>query len=425
MAPSRWQFRWLLVAPHRIAFAAAATVLGTGSVWWAAVLLARAFGLAWPWALPPRTVHGLLMSYGFMPMFFAGFLFTAGPKWLRVAPVQARTLVAPLALQLAGWGVLLLAAHGLAGGASAVAGGLGLGAVACGWSWIGWRFVGLLRASRVDDRLHAHLIALAAALGALALWSAALALATGHYAVVRAATLAGLWGFIGLVFLAVADRMIPFFDGAALPRLALRRPFWLLATLVALFGMEAAFAIGDALGGPLAAPLLALQAAVELPAGLLLLMLALRWGRLRNVRIRMLAMLFTGFVWLGLAFVLAGVSHALRSAGLGSLGLAPLHAYTMGFLGSTLIAMATRVSSGQSGRSVAADDFAWRLFWLLQFAVATRVAAGAIETLGAAASGTSLALTVLAALAWAGACATWALRYASWYGRARADGRPG
>lgn len=423
--PSRWQFRWLLAAPHRIAFAAAATVLGASSVWWAAVMLARAFSLAWPWALPPPTVHGLLMTYGFMPMFFTGFLFTAGPKWLRVAPVQARTLVAPLALQLGGWGVLLLAAHGLVGDAGAAAGGPGLVLVASGWSWIGWRFLGLVRASRVDDRLHARLIALAAALGALALWSAAIALARGDYAAVRAATLGGLWGFIGLVYLAVADRMIPFFDGAVLPRFALRRPFWLLGSLVASFGLEAVLAIADALAGPPAPVRLALQAAFELPVGLGLLALGLRWGRLRNVRIRLLAMLYTGFVWLGLAFVLAGVSHALMSAGLGSLGLAPLHAYTMGFLGSTLIAMATRVSSGQSGRTVAADDFAWRLFWLLQFAVVARVAAGAIEGLGSAASGASLLLTVLAAFAWAGACATWALRYIGWFGRARADGRPG
>ncbi len=429
---SRWQFRWLLAAPHRVAFAAAATVFGTSAVWWAAALLARGLSLAWPWALPPATVHGLLMGFGFMPMFFAGFLFTAGPKWLRVPPLEARALVAPLGLQLAGWGVLLLAAHGLGyvaigegSGAAEVAGGLGVAAVAFGWSCIGWRFFGLLRTSRVEDRLHARLIATAAACGAFALWSAAIALATGHYGAVRAATLGGLWGYIGLVYLAVADRMIPFFDSSAFPRVAARAPLWLLSLLIALFGLEAALAAADALTGPLGAPLLAAQAAVELPVGLLLLGLAVRWGLLRNVRIRLLAMLYTGFVWLGLAFVLAGLSHTLQAAGAGSLGLAPLHAYTMGFLGSTLVAMATRVSSGHGGRSVAADDFAWALFWLLQFAVVARIAAGVLEGIGGAAFAAGLPLTIVAAFAWAGACGAWALRYGGWFGRARIDGRPG
>ena len=88
-------------------------------------------------------------------------------------------------------------------------------------------------------------------------------------------------------------------------------------------------------------------------------------------------MLHLGFVWLGLAFALAAASHMLLLAGDGTagLGLAPQHALTMGFFGSLLLAMATRVACGHSGRTLAADDLAWALFWLLQGAVLLRVGA--------------------------------------------------
>ncbi|MEO7008390.1 MAG: NnrS family protein, partial [Caldimonas sp.] len=97
---SRWRFGWLFAAPHRIAFAAAATMLSGSGLWWALVVIARSRGADLHWALPESTAHGLLMTFGFMPLFFVGFLFTAGPRWLGVPPVAARDLVAPLSAQL-------------------------------------------------------------------------------------------------------------------------------------------------------------------------------------------------------------------------------------------------------------------------------------------------------------------------------------
>jgi uncharacterized protein involved in response to NO len=94
----------------------------------------------------------------------------------------------------------------------------------------------------------------------------------------------------------------------------------------------------------------------------------------------------------------------------------------MGFLGSTLVAMATRVSSGHGGRTLAADDTVWRLFWVLQAAVFARVAAA---LLAAAAVDGAMALIAVAAVGWSAVCAAWALRYGRWYGTPRADGRPG
>ena len=48
-----WRAAWLLAAPHRLGFFAAALMLAASALWWCAVLLARACGLAPPWAVPP------------------------------------------------------------------------------------------------------------------------------------------------------------------------------------------------------------------------------------------------------------------------------------------------------------------------------------------------------------------------------------
>ena len=152
----------------------------------------------------------------------------------------------------------------------------------------------------------------------------------------------------------------------------------------------------------------------------LLLWLALRWGLLQSLKIRLLAMLHVGFVWLGLAFALAAFSHGLMAAtdGARSLGLAPVHALAAGFFGSTLLAMATRVSAGHAGRALHADAVVWSLFWLLQLAVVARVAAALWD----AAAGSLLPIS---ALAWAAATVGWAWRHARWWGRPRADGQAG
>ena len=107
-----WRLQRLLLAPHRLGFALAVLLLCASALWWAAVLLDRATGaLGLPLAVSPSLGHAAVMTWGFLPLFFAGFLFTAGPKWLGVAAPNARSLVAPLVLQAAGWLVWLAGIH--------------------------------------------------------------------------------------------------------------------------------------------------------------------------------------------------------------------------------------------------------------------------------------------------------------------------
>ena len=410
---TRWRLARLLTAPHRLGFFSAALMLASSALWWALVLGARQAGVALPWAVAPPLAHGLVMAMGFMPLFIVGFLFTAGPRWLGLPDVAARSLRRPVLAMLAGWALALTGFH-----AQAVLAGLGVALVAGGWSVVVWRFVGLLGRSTVPDKLHARVIALAATVGALALWGAALALALGHATGLRVATQLALWGCLAPVFATVSHRMIPFFTASALPFLDVWRPNWLLWVMLAVLALAGAGAVAELLWWPLPAAVHWALVGVQAPAALLLLWLALRWGLVQSLRIRLLAMLHGGFVWFGLALALAALSQGLQARGGAGLGLAPLHALTMGYLGATLIAMITRVAAGHSGRPLAADDIAWTLYWGLQTAALLRVAAAlwpAAQSL----------LVLLAAAAWALAATGWAWRYGGWLGRPRADGRPG
>ncbi len=414
-ADPRWRASRLLSAPHRLGFFAAAVLLAASAVWWALALAARQAGVALPWAVPPPVAHGLLMSHGFMPLFIAGFLFTAGPRWLALPDVPAHTLRVPVVLMLGGWAVAMPGFH-----AAAPLAALGVAAVALGWGLLLARFVRLLRASPAPDTLHATLVAVSGAVGVLALAWAAIGLGSGRIDLTRVATQVGLWGFLAPTFAVVSHRMIPFFTASALPALQSWRPNALLWVMVAVLWLQGGFAVAELLVWPLPAWARWAQVAFEAPAAVGLLWLAWRWGLVQSLKVRLLAMLHAGFLWLGVSVALAAVSHSLMasSGDAQSLGLAPLHALGLGYLGATMIAMVTRVASGPSGRPLAADNLAWGPYWGVQTAAVLRVAA-ALWPAGQA------VLTLAAALAWALAVLAWAGRYGGWLGRPRADGRPG
>ena len=75
-----WRWRHLLWAPHRLGFFAGAVMLAATALWWGCQLLAQAMGWSWQPVVPVSVMHALLMSMSYMPLFFCGFLFTAGPK---------------------------------------------------------------------------------------------------------------------------------------------------------------------------------------------------------------------------------------------------------------------------------------------------------------------------------------------------------
>lgn len=405
----------LLAAPHRLGFAAGALLMAVSAVWWALAQLLRVTAINVAWAVPPAIAHSILMCFGFMPLFFLGFLFTAGPKWLGHGPIDAKVLVRPIAMAVIGWLLYVPSVHiDMQAAAATVA------LVAASWSTTTLRFCRLVRTSRAADRIHAKVVMFASSAGALALWGVAAGLMLGQFTLARLCVMVGLWGFVAMVYVSVAHRMIPFFTANVVPMLNAWRPMWLLGVFVGALSFELAFAFLELVVWPVPVALRRIQIALEVPLAAGLLALAVKWGFMQSLSVRLLAMLHVGFVWLGLTFALQVVSHLMMLAtdGRMSLGLAPTHALTMGFMGAILIAMATRVSAGHSGRRLVADDYVWRLFWIQQAATVVRLIAAAWPA-------SPPWLTPLAASLWALATVLWALRYGHWFGQPRSDGQPG
>lgn len=390
-------------------------VLGAASIWWLAVHVGRQWGvLALPAAVAPTLGHAAVMVLGFMPLFFAGFLFTAGPRWLSVPP-HTPTKTAPcMAAQAAGWLLWLAAQHSAAWLAVA-----GAALAALGQVQMAWLFGRLVAASGEEDKVHATTVGVALAFGALCTLGMAAALAAGEALLALMCVRTALWGGITAVYVTVAHRMIPFFTSNALPGRQKWRPFWVLWLMLGMVAFEVlALWVRHAATDAPPPAWLAAQAVVELAGGAALLWLAAVWGVVPSLKIRLLAMLHLGFVWLGLALLYSAASCAVELvAGAPLLGLGAVHALGMGFLGSVMLAMVTRVSCGHSGRELTADDFVWRLFLAFQGVVLLRLLAAVQRA--------PQWMALLAALLWTLIMLMWALRYGNWYGRPRVDGKPG
>lgn len=411
----RWRLHHLLLAPHRLAFLMGAVMLGTTGLWWAGVLLARALQWSVNPVVPASLIHALLMSLACMPLFFCGFLYTAGPKWLKLPAVNARSLLPALATLMIGWVTAWIGMH-----LQLQMAALGMGLVGLGWAALSLRFVRMVWCSRASDKTHTTLASVACLVGAAVMCWLAVSLALNATLLLRTGIQMGIWWFLAPVFAVVSHRMVPFFSASLIETLDAWRPNWVLTVMLGVMLFEGAVSVADLWWWPLPQALRWLEVGIEALLALLLLGLALRWGFIQSLKIRLLAMLHGGFVWLGLALALNAVSHGLMvsSGDAVSLGLAPLHAMTMGYLGCTMFAMVTRISTGHGGRKESADNMVWWLYWVLQSAVILRVGSAIVDAF-------SQVLTLAAVAAWCVVMVGWAVRYGYWFGTPRPDGRDG
>jgi uncharacterized protein involved in response to NO len=386
---------------------------------WAALLVAQLAGETVATVMPPTLLHGVLFAGGFMPLFMAGFMFTAGPRWLDVPPPAAAALRWPVALHCAGVALIVV-------GASANHSVTAFGALllAMAWTAIGVGFAGQIRSSGARDKLHAKCVMVFWTIGITCALLFAAGLAIRQMAVVAAALWLMVFGFIAPVYATVAHRVLPFFTSNAVTRFAPWKPNWALGLMLAslcAFGLLQMAGRLDLLQPRRSAWLTLLAVG---PAAVALAALALRWGLLQSLRgpsLRLLAMLHLGFVWSVIALLLAAADAALVLLGTDGtlrLGHAPLHALTMGFLGGLLFAMATRVICGHGGIPVAADRYVWVLFWVLQGAVLLRLAASVWPP-------HSALLSAAAAVTWCAVWILWSARHLPVLLRPRRDGRPG
>lgn len=392
-------------APHRMLFFAGSVAVLLSMGWWATVLLRQASGAAVPLPAPPGWIHAALTQFGMLPPFIFGFLLTVFPRWLGQQALPRRHYVPVFGGILGGY---LLAHAGLLTWPALLPAGFVV--MLAGWGLGLYHLAGVLRRHGGRD---AHALSCFAALG---LGGVSLALFCGFLCgrVPAVAAWQGLrvatFLFLLPLYFTVCHRMVPFFSGAVVGAgYRSYRPGWSLPAVWLLLVTHAVLDLGGLrawLWGP------------DMALALLFALHALRWQPWRCVRPGLLLALHLAFAWLPLAFVLFALQSAsLAIYGQESWGRGPLHALTIGFFGSMLVAMVTRVTQGHSGRPLQMSGVAWFAFGVLQIVAAVRVVG---EQLPQAALWVSLS-----SLGWLLAFLPWVLRHGAIYWRPRSDGRPG
>ncbi|MBN3006638.1 NnrS family protein [Chromobacterium alkanivorans] len=390
----------LAQAPHRAAFLPGMLFAILLLAAWSAELASRLLGVHAALAVPSSLAHGFLMLFGFFPLFMTGFLFTAGPRWLGVEPPGRLIFVGVPALMVVG---LLLWLTGLwLGLAWTLAGHI---MYTLGFSGLALTFACLLLASPQPDRRHACAVLAALFCGALALLAGAYWLIFQDGQAWLWMRNLALWGFLLPVFLSVSHRMLPFFSANALPQYQPWRPGWLLAALLA-------GSLGHGLLDGFGLPSWPLDAAMAV----LLTYVSWRWRLAAALRVRLLGMLHLAFAWLPVGFGLYALNGWLASP---RLALAALHALTVGFFLTMMIAFVSRVTLGHSGQALQAGPGLWRLYLAAHWLALTRVAT---EMLPGVWSGW---LYGAAAIGWLLTLAAWGRAFLPSYWRPRSDGKPG
>jgi uncharacterized protein involved in response to NO len=155
----------------------------------------------------------------------------------------------------------------------------------------------------------------------------------------------------------------------------------------------------------------------DVPLLALSLLALWRWWP-RGPKPGILSVLFLGLAWLPVTFALYAVQSLVYLAGDGFiLGRAPAHALFVGFFGSVLVAMVTRVTQGHSGRKIEMPKVAWFAFGGIQLVAVARIVADLAHD--------TAAWWALAAAGWLVALAPWVFRIGRIYLAPRADGKPG
>ncbi len=395
----------LFSAPHRLFFAAGMVQVLLTILFWAAELAMRLAEYPGRLVIASSDVHAWLMVYGVFPFFIFGFLFTVYPRWMAQEAIgrtsytrAALLLIAGLTFIYAGWWL---------GRATLLT---GLAIFLAGWLSALTTLFGVYRRARTHS-VHEPLLNAALIAGAFGIASFMVGVVSGDRFWLALAREAGLWLFLVPVVFLVSHRMIPFFSQSVIMNYLMQRPGWAPPLMLV---CAAGHALLELSGLP------QWRFLVDAPLAVAALHLSYLWQFRASFHARLLAMLHIAFLWLGVAMSLFALqSIAWLITGSDWLGRAPVHALGIGFLAGMIVAMASRVTLGHSGRSLLADRMTWLALLGVNGVALLRVAAELVP------AGAAAVLNLSAALAWLAVLGAWVVHYLPIYFRPRLDGRPG
>jgi uncharacterized protein involved in response to NO len=403
--PSANLLRLLAAAPHRLMFFIGATNVLLAMTWWAIWLIDarwQLFGLQQP-AIPAGWLHAVLMQYQVLPSFMFGFLLTVFPRWMNL-PQLTRTHYVPVGVGMFGGQLLTLV--GLFAGMPLIKAGAAL-------TFLGWGVgTALLVRLAYRDRgrtWHAVSCVFALSFGLLGLTAYIVYVHTLDAKLLFLSVKIGSIAVLLPIYFTVCHRMIVFFASSVIPNYRPQRPMWALAAFWPLALVHVWLELRHAYEWLWLA---------DAPMAVLTAWLLAQWWPRKASMPALLRVLFVGFAWLPIAFALyAAQSIWFATTGAFELGRGPAHALFIGFFGSLLVAMVTRVTQGHSGRPLVLGGVAAFAFILVQLIAVVRVIAELAPD--------SLLWQAIAAIGWIVAFMPWVVRSAWIYATPRADGRAG
>jgi len=397
-------------APHRLFFFSGSIQLILPLFLWSIELIGRYTELWTPLEtlIPSTWAHGFVMIYGLFIFFIFGFLMTVFPRWMNTEAIAKEQYIAPFFWLNLG---LFIFEVSLFTNSSSVFSGLGI--FLFGWIYgIVLLYQTFKKAPPQNKRYEK--VALAALIsGAFGVASYGWWLYTDNWFYMELALNIGIWLYLLPLLFAVSHRMLPFFSSNIIDNYVVFQPAYTLWIFLA--GCVSHFA------------LVQLHQAewlfiADIPLAGIALFHSIRWRLQHSFKDRLLAVLHLAFFWLFIGLSLFSLqSLLLLFSGEFILGRSPLHALTIGFFVSLLIAMASRVTLGHSGRMLILDNMSWYLFLGLQLAAVMRI----FSDLQFDEMLVSNNLNLIAAALWLICLSTWFIKYAPIYLSARVDGREG
>lgn len=400
----RASLQLLAAAPHRLLFLVGAANVLLAMLWWTLQLLDTQTGwLGLPSTrVPSGWLHAYLMLYQVLPPFFFGFLLTVFPRWMTL-PALGRRAYLPVGVGLFGGQLLVLCS--LLGMSGLLLPGVSL--TALGWV-IGLASLLRLLWRESGSTWHALSCAVALLIGLMGLLLFLGYLIGGNARLLFVSLKLGSYGLLLPIFFTVAHRMFPFFASNVVSGYLAWRPLWLVGAMWTCVALHLSLELQHAYGWLWLA---------DLP----LLVISGYWlwrNRCGWQAPPLLLVLFLGYAWLPVALALHSVQSLIYWLdGAFVLGRAPAHALFIGFAGSLLLAMVTRVTQGHSGRPLQLGALAGFGFLSLQLVCVLRIVSELWP-------GQTL-LQILAAAGWLLAFLPWVLRNCWIYLTPRADGQVG
>jgi len=359
------------------------------AMWLVLWLLALFAPLRPPLAANPADWHAHEMVFGFAVAVLAGFLLTAAKNWTRAATPTGLPLAGLVLLWLLGRLVMLVGAR-LPSALVAAVDVAFLPVLALVLARPLWR---------AKSKRNYGFVVLLALLGGVNLLFHLRPL-------LRLQTMTVAVEVVTVFLVVMGGRVIPAFTRNALPRARVVSRRWLDALAIV---ASVAFPIAQGSGWGLATDVIALVAGAANLARLV------GWDPLATRKTPILWVLHLGYLWIGLGYLMLGLARWLSVFA----GSAPLHALTVGALGTLTLGMMARVSLGHTGRELVVARATSVAFVMLTVAAVMRV------IIPLAAPDALTAALIVSGVLWSTAFAVFVVVYLPILTRARVDGAPG